>query len=145
MCFFFEIQAFMSGRKIQKISPLCPDYIRHTPFPPTFVRIVHQASKIAQIVRITQSGFKKSPRAVRKWFTEPSTQRRFAYGYTDSKGSSLERVKPSIIRPTPHAREAQLEQTAVPFLSHFTWLLLSSMRPSGISLHYPFQFLFKLR
>ena len=59
---FWEIWAFMSGRKIQKISPFCPDYIRHTRFSPKFVRIVHQGSKFAKIVRISASGFKKTPR-----------------------------------------------------------------------------------
>ena len=59
---FLEIWAFMSGRKIQKISPFCPDYIRHTRFSPKFVRIVHQGSKFAKIVRISASGFKKTPR-----------------------------------------------------------------------------------
>ena len=62
---FFEIWAFMSGCKIPKISPFCLDYIRHTPFLPKFVRIVHQGSKFAKIVRISASGFKKLPRAVR--------------------------------------------------------------------------------
>src|ERR1700683_3565065 len=62
---FLEIWAFMSGRKIQKFSPFCPDYIRHTPFSPKFVWIVHQGSKFAKIVRISASGFKKLPRAVR--------------------------------------------------------------------------------
>jgi hypothetical protein len=38
----------MSGCKIPKFSPLCPDYIRHGPVLPKFVRTVHQASKIVK-------------------------------------------------------------------------------------------------
>src|ERR1700691_1345419 len=51
----------MSGRKIQKKFLLCPDYIRHTPFLPKFVWMVHQGLKIAKSVQINPSGFENHP------------------------------------------------------------------------------------
>ena len=118
---FLEIWAFMSGRKIQKFSPFCPDYIRHTRFSPKFVRIVHQGSKIAKIVRISASGFKKTLRPSGMAYRTVRKPFGLAFSYY-SKGTSPEPPPPlSFVTVffTPFLLAAFRNFTACPTCSNF--------------------------